>query len=160
MGGQAVDSDKLDGFHASSFARTDGAANTYTYASSAVQDFGFNSVIQQEIRNYRETFVDAGTGTNYPIDLVNGNIFKRTLSGTGTFTFPTGLTSGKCYSFTLLLSMGGTYTAVFPGSVKWTGAVTPTLRSTSSSVVDILTFFTIDVGSTWYGNLAIKNIGV
>jgi hypothetical protein len=72
-------------------------------------------------------------------------------SATVTFTF-TGAIAGEPAAMLLELhqdSTGGRL-VTWPGSVIWPGGVAPTL-STAGSAVDILTFFTRDGGTNWYG---------
>lgn len=107
------------------------------------------------IENYYETRIQANTGTAYAINLSTGNVFELTLTGNCTFTFTNPPASGKTGSFTLILKQDatGSRTRTWPASVKWPGGVAPTL-STTANRVDILTFFTLDGGTTWYGSLA------
>jgi hypothetical protein len=93
----------------------------------------------------------AATGATETIDLANGNVFDETLTADCTFTF-TGATAGVACSFTLLLGQDGTggWTTTWPGSVVWAGGTAPTLSETASTVA-VLTFFTLDGGTVWYG---------
>ncbi len=103
-----------------------------------------------EFKDYSETTISANTGTSYTIDLSNGNVFNLTLTGNCTFTFSNAPVSGKAGSFTLILIQDGTgtRTATWPSSVKWAGGIAPTLTTTATGV-DILTFITVDGGTTW-----------
>jgi hypothetical protein len=78
-----------------------------------------------------------------------------TLTASCTLTFPTA-TAGK--SFTLVLVQGGTgsYVVTWPGFVKWTSAVAPTL-STVVGKIDYLAFVCVD-GSTWSGFLTGRDV--
>ncbi len=86
------------------------------------------------------TFFSSGTG----------NLHTGTLNANCTFTFAA-VTSGKACSFTMLLTQDatGSRTVTWPGSVVWQGSA-PVLATAAASV-DILTFFTLDGGTTWYG---------
>ena len=91
---------------------------------------------------------DLGGGTD-DIDLESGNVVTATVStSTQTFTFSNPPASGTCGSFTLVLTNGGSQTVNWPASVDWAGGTAPSL---TSSGVDVLTFFTTDGGTTWYG---------
>ena len=121
------------------------------------------NIIQSTFKNYTETTNALGTltdGSTNNIDLANGNVITATLptSGSVTFTFTTGVSSGAV-SFTLYLINGasGTPTINWPASVKWTGATTPT-RTTTASRVSVWSFITIDNGTTWYGALGEDNL--
>lgn len=60
-------------------------------------------------------------------------------------------------SFTLILTADGTPRSItWGGSVKWPGATPPTLTSTNNKV-DILSFVSMDGGSTWYGFVGGQN---
>ena len=61
------------------------------------------------------------------------------------------ITLGNACSFTLILTNGGSKTQTWPVSVDWPGGTAPTL---TSSGVDVLTFVTINAGTTWMGFLA------
>lgn len=91
------------------------------------------------------------TGSTETFDLVDGNVHTATLNANCTFTF-TAVTSGKACSFSMLLTQDGTGSRLvtWPGSVVWGSGTAPVL-STAAGAVDILTFFTLDGGTTWYG---------
>lgn len=98
----------------------------------------------------------AASGSTETLNLANGNIHDVTLDANCTFTF-SGTTASKGCSFTLILRQDGTgsRTVTWPASVDWAGGAAPTL-STPASSVDILTFFTINNGTTWFGALVGK----
>ena len=93
----------------------------------------------------------AAAGSTETIDLGDGNVHDVTLTDDCTFTF-TGATAGVACSFTLLLRQDGTggWDATWPGSVVWPGGGAPTLDTTASSA-SVLTFFTLDGGTVWFG---------
>lgn len=93
----------------------------------------------------------AALGATYTLDLANGNGFDATLTADCTLTFA-GATAGTMCSFMLLLRQDGTggWTTTWPGSVIWAGGSAPTLDTTPSTA-SVLTFFTLDGGTTWYG---------
>lgn len=104
-----------------------------------------------------ETYFDAGnSGTAITLDLVNGNVQKLTLTGNCTITL-TGPVSGAMRSLTLLVFQDatGTRTITWPGSVSWGTAGTPGLTTTASKM-DIISLFTVNGGTTWYGALGAK----
>ena len=93
----------------------------------------------------------APLGATHTLDLANGNGFDATLTADCTLTFA-GATGGTLCSFMLLLRQDGTggWTTTWPGSVIWAGGTAPTLDTTPSTAA-VLTFFTLDGGTTWYG---------
>lgn len=96
-------------------------------------------------------FVDPVALSGTAIDLSTGNVFTKTISASTTFTI-TGVPQGKSTMFNLVLTNGGAYTVTWPASVKWTAGGPPTL---TSSGIDVLTFLTVDGGTTWYGTPAV-----
>ena len=114
-------------------------------------NFQDEQAIRPDFKDYAETVSvlgDLGGGTD-AIDLSAGNVVTATVStGAQTFTFTNPSTSGKSCSFTLILTNGGSQTVNWPGSVDWAGGSAPTL---TTSGVDVLTFFTVDGGTIWYG---------
>jgi hypothetical protein len=63
--------------------------------------------------------------------------------------------SGRAFGFTLALTNGGSTTIQWPAGVRYTGGTAPIL---SSSGTDVLTFYTFDAGSTYYGFLVGRNM--
>jgi hypothetical protein len=114
-------------------------------------NFADEQAIRPDFKDYAETvnvLGDLGGGTD-TIDLTLGNVVTATVStGTQTFTFTNPSASGKSCSFTLILTNGGSQTVNWPGSVDWAGGSAPSL---TTSGVDVLTFFTVDAGTIWYG---------
>lgn len=93
----------------------------------------------------------AASGATETLDLGDGNVHDVTLTADCTLTFA-GATAGVACSFTLLLRQDGTggWTTTWPGSVIWAGGTAPTLDETASTTA-VLTFFTLDGGTNWYG---------
>lgn len=110
---------------------------------------------QPAMLNYSEvvTVLAAGGGAR-ALDLSLGNVFAVTKNAATTWSF-TNVTAvtNRAASFTLILTNGGTTTGAntWPASVKWSYAIVPTL---TNGGVDILTFMTVDNGTTWHGMLA------
>ncbi len=113
-----------------------------------------DKVLQKPVlRDYGETLVTANSSTAYTVDLTASNVLKITMTGNCTFTFSNPPASGTAGSFTLILIQDGTgsRTATWPAAVKWAGGTAPTLTTTATTGTDILTFITVDGGTTWYG---------
>ena len=103
------------------------------------------------VNNYTEGVVAIGnSGTSQTLALTNGTVQTVTMTGNCTFTMPTA-TAGK--SFILICTQDGTgsRTAVFT-SVKFPGGTAPTLTTTATTGVDILTF--VSNGTSWFGTYA------
>ncbi|MDO8493157.1 MAG: hypothetical protein Q7S19_01260 [bacterium] len=105
------------------------------------------------IKDYGETLVTANSTTAYTVDLEAGNVLKITMTGNCTFTFSNPPATGIAGSFTLLLIQDGTGSrlATWPTSVRFPAGTKPTLTTTATTGTDVLTFFTVDAGTTWYG---------
>lgn len=104
-----------------------------------------------------ETYFDAGnSGASITLNLANGNVQKLTLTAGCTISL-TSPASGAMRSLTLLVFQDGTgsRTVTWPGSVKWGIAGAPTLTTTASKM-DMISLFTVDGGTNWYGALGAK----
>ena len=93
----------------------------------------------------------AASGATLTVDLADGNVHDVTLTDNCTFTF-SGTVASRACGFTLILRQDGTgsRTVTWPAAVDWPGGTAPTL-STAASAVDLLTFLTVDNGTTWLG---------
>ena len=109
-------------------------------------------------KDYAET-VYAGGNSSTAVTLAetNGNVQTFTMTGNCTFTMPSGSGLQAGTSMTLILTQDGTgsRTGAFT-SVKWAGGTAPTLTTTATTGIDILTFYTFNGGAapTWYGFLS------
>lgn len=99
------------------------------------------------------TFQNVSDLTSNTIDLSKGSTFTKTISGTTEFNC-IGVPESTSAIFTLILTNGGNYTVSWPSSFKWTDGTPPEL---TASGTDILTFITVDGGTTWYGTMSIQN---
>ena len=112
-----------------------------------------DKVLQKPVlKDYAETVVTANSGTSYTIDYTTGSVFNITLTGNCAFTFSNPPASGISGSFTLFLTQDGTggRTVTWPAAVKWFGNTAPTIYGNPDSV-NILTFLTVNGGTTWFG---------
>ena len=100
------------------------------------------------LENYREKLVTL-SGTSTAINLSLGNVFTHTLTGNTTYSM-TNAVNSQAHSFTLIITQTSTVrTLTFPASVKWQGGEIPDM--TTASKTYILTFVTINGGTTWLG---------
>ena len=110
---------------------------------------------------YADTVVALGnTGTAINLDVVSGGVFTATLTGNATITLRYPVSSGSS-SFTLILTNDGTAgrtVAWAGGSFKFPCCAASLSRTTTANAIDIWVFFTPDGGTTWYGNIAMKNM--
>jgi hypothetical protein len=86
------------------------------------------------------------------------NVFKFTLSNSVTFSFTNPPTAGVMGSVTVILIQDGSgnRTATFT-SAQYSDGLPPTL-STGAGDKDVLTFFTVDGGSPYYGTFAMADV--
>jgi hypothetical protein len=103
---------------------------------------------------FRETYSDLGTGGSVTLDLATANNFRRQFNGSATITFSNPPAS-NAFGFTFTVVNAGGYSITWPGSVDWPGGTAPVL---TSSGTDVLTFFTFNGGTTYYGFVVGKNL--
>lgn len=126
--------------NAGKFLTTDGTNSSWSneFTDILLKDYG------EEVN----AIGSIGGGTQ-DIDLTLGNVVTGTVdTSTTTFTFSNPTAAGDACSFTLILTNGGSQTVNWPASVDWAGATAPTLTAAG---VDVLTFTTLDGGTTWLG---------
>jgi len=114
-----------------------------------------NIVLRPEIKDYAETVYAGGnSSTAVTLDETNGNVQTFTMTGNCTFTMPSGSGLQAGTSMTLILTQDGTgsNTGAFT-SVLWAGGTAPTLTTTATTGIDIITFYTFNGGASpvWYG---------
>ena len=90
------------------------------------------------------------SSTTQTISLASGTVLSYTLTGNCTFTMPTA-TSGTSFIVRLIQDGTGSRTATFT-SVNWPSGTAPTITTTASTGVDVLSF--VCVASVWYGTYA------
>ena len=103
---------------------------------------------------FRETYSDLGTGGSTSIDLSTANNFRRQFSGTSTITFSNPPAS-NAFGFTFTMVNAGGYAITWPASVDWVNGSAPILTSIGT---DVLSFFTFNGGTTYYGFVVGKNM--
>jgi len=100
---------------------------------------------------------NTGTATTITIAAATGYFATATLNGNCTFTFATTLTGAVFFTFFLTNDTTAGRTIVWPASVKWPNGGVPPTRTSAANATDVYTFFTLNSGTTWYGNLALPN---
>jgi hypothetical protein len=94
----------------------------------------------------------AATGSTETLpDITSNTVHRLTLDANCTLTFPTA-GAGKSFTLVLVQDATGSRTVTWPGTVKWSGGVAPTL-STGAGKIDYLTFMCTD-GTNWAGFVA------
>jgi hypothetical protein len=110
---------------------------------------------------YADTVTALGnTGTAINLDVTSGNVFSATLNGNATITLRYPVATGSS-SFTLILTndaTAGRTVAWAGGSFLFPGGAASLSRTTTANAVDVWFFFTNNGGTTWYGNISLKNM--
>jgi hypothetical protein len=113
---------------------------------------GDQTVSAINLKDYGEITNALGNVTGATsIDLTDGNSVTATVTGAVTWTFSNPTASDEMCGFSLKLVNGGSAAQTWPASVDWPSATAPTL---TASGTDVLVFFTVDGGTTWYGFVA------
>ena len=109
------------------------------------------SITTPVITGYTETAPSiTNSSTAVTLSLSSGTVLSYTLTGNCTFTMPTA-TSGTSFIVKLIQDGTGSRTATFTG-VKWPGGTAPTITTTATTGLDILSF--VCINSVWYGTYA------
>ena len=103
---------------------------------------------------FRETYSDLGTGGSVTLDLFTANNFRRQFNGSATITI-TNAPGTNAFGFTFTMVNAGAYAITWPASIDWAGGSNPIL---TSSGTDVLTFFTFNGGTSYYGFVVGKNM--
>jgi hypothetical protein len=90
-----------------------------------------------------------GSISGSTLDLSSGNVFSHAPSGNVTYVFSNPPASGTAYSFTFKVTPSATVTVTWPSSVEFAGGTAP--DAPANGETDILSFYTTDGGTTYYG---------
>jgi hypothetical protein len=104
---------------------------------------------------YRETYSDLGTGGSVTLDLSTANNFRRQFNATATITISNAPGAPRAFGFTLTAVNAGAHVITWPASIDWVSGTAPILTSAGT---DVLTFFTFNGGTTYYGFVVGKNM--
>jgi len=88
---------------------------------------------------------------NIALNCSTSNYYTATCTADITWSITNVPSAFRGTTITIVLTNGGAYTQTWMSGIKWPGGVAPTL---TASGVDILTFTTVDGGTTWRGVLA------
>ncbi len=121
------------------------------------QDF---EIIRAKLKDYSESQVTSTPSGSVTLNLNNANVFELEMDQDTTLIFSNPPASGNAGSFTLVLKQDSTggWTVTFPASVDWEAGSQPTL-SDAANLIDIMSFLTIDGGTTWFAFLGGRNFG-
>jgi hypothetical protein len=138
------------------------AADTLAFSTNGAEVGRFTATGYLEAVYADKVVALGNTGTAKTIDLNLGNVFTATLTGNCTFTLAnSNANSSRGSSFTLILTNDATPSrsvAWAGGSFKFPGGAATLSRTTTAGAIDIWVFFTPDNGTTYYGNISMKNM--
>lgn len=98
----------------------------------------------------------AASGASTGGSIASTGVMDITLTANTTLTL-SGAVTGQSWGVTLILRQDatGSRTVSWPSGTKWAGGAAPTL-STAANSVDIVSLFSVDGGTTWFGALGGK----
>jgi hypothetical protein len=138
-----------------------GSATAVTSTSLLATAAAVTSGTYIQAIGYADTLVALGnTGAAINLDVVSGGVFTATLTDDATITLRFPVATGAS-SFTLILlndATAGRTVAFAGGSFEFPGGAATLSRTTTANATDIWVFFTPDGGTTYYGNIAMKNM--
>lgn len=117
------------------------------------------TLLTGRLRSYTESVTTATVSTSTAnLDLSLSNIFDITLGANVTFTFTNPPSAGISQSATIILRQDatGNRTATFVNA-NFSDGLAPTL-STGANEIDVLTFFTVNGGSFYFGTFAMADV--
>ncbi len=130
----------------------------YTFLTGSL-GMADNFITRPHIGDYaiRHAVVTQIDGTpDFDIASTGANSFVITLTQNATFSISNPSATGRFCEVHIKIiqdGAGGAYTVTWPASVLWPGGTAPTI-STGNDAVDDVTLWTIDAGTTWYGNFS------
>jgi hypothetical protein len=138
------------------------AADTLAFSTNGAEVARLTSAGYLEAVYSDEVVALGNSGTATTINLNQGNVFTATLTGNCTFTLASpNANSNRGSSFTLILTndaTAGRTVAWAGGAFRFPGGAATLSRTTTANAVDIWVFFTPDNGTTYYGNISMKNM--
>ena len=159
----AIDDSTGSAFLGTAYGRVVYSSGAYPilFATNATQVMQITAAGFTQPKAYADTVYALGnTGTASTITLTNGNVFTATLTGNCTFTLSAPIATGAS-SFTLILTNDGTAgrtVAWSGGTFLFPGGAATLSRTTTANATDIWAFFTPNGGTTWYGNIVMKDV--
>ena len=108
-----------------------------------------NDLIRPNLKDYSEEVkIKGNLGSVNAFSFADGNVQTATVNDNIQISFSNEPPTGKTGTMTIILTNGGSSTVTYESAVKWPGGVAPTLSSLGT---DILSFVTVDGGTTIYG---------
>lgn len=132
------------------------ASNLYSTILTSTTGFSLNT---PTLAGYREATTTANVTTTYSANLANTNGFDLTLGSSAlTLTLINAAASGNTHPVTIMFRQGvpGGNTVTFANTILWSNGEVPVL-ATGNSKVDVITLFTVNGGTTYFGAHALAN---
>jgi hypothetical protein len=123
-----------------------------TITDANIMTFPDTHLVRPILKDYgKEVYAHGSTSGAVALNMENGNIQTITVTGSTTLSITNPTPSGDHCAVTVIITQDGTgsHVVTLP-TANWAGASSPTL-STGPNDIDILTFVTLDAGSTWFG---------
>jgi hypothetical protein len=137
-------------------------ANTLAFSTGGVEVARLTSAGYLEAVYSDDVVALGNTGATANIDLRQGTVFTATLTANCTFTLQNpNANAGRGSSFTLILTNDATASRTVAwagGTFRFPGGAATLSRTTTANAVDVWVFFTPDNGTTYYGNISMKNL--
>lgn len=153
------DDDEVLGALVYVIAGTTNAATVWTVTNTTAPAVGTDAITWAALAGGSGSGPDtslntvAASGSTETIDVSVARTHDITLTADCTLTL-TGAVTAEAWFLTLMLRQDGTggWDVTWPGSVEWPDTGTaPTLTATAGAL-DVVTLFTVDGGTTWYGS--------
>lgn len=116
-----------------------------------IQTLTNKTLAQPKVNGLVETCVALAANN---IDVSQGAVFTKTISGATTLIVSGAPAAGKVSSFILKLTNGGSAVVTWWAGIKWDSGTAPTLTVSGK---DNLAFYTDDGGATWEGFVLSKD---
>jgi len=133
-------------------------------ATDAISISSTGSTVLSLIKTYAETSTSpAISGGLLTLDLSTGTIFNVSLTASVTNvniinSSVVASTASSTVGFVIITTgTGSAYTVVWPGTVRWPGAVAPVITTTNGQR-DVLTFVSTDQGTTYNAFISGQNL--
>ena len=127
--------------------------NAYTDAEKVLVGTAAQPAAAQEYtktQNFNATTLSDGANISW--DLESNQVCSVTLGGNRTLDNPTNMVDGATYILTVKQDGTGTRTLAYGNAYLWEGGTAPTLTTTATTGVDILTF--VSDGTNMFGVIA------
>ena len=125
------------------------------YGGNITGNINFSGIVSAQGMFSDVVEVVLDENNEYTIDVTKSSCFTKVIDSTITVFKIKGVPENKASCFTLMITNGGGSNIVeWPAEVKWADKKVPTLTENG---IDVLTFITMNGGSTWMGCPSVIN---